>query len=232
MTALLVVMTFLAFILIDYFVAERREARELLAAKAVPERLPATAAVAAPPRMEPAMVGGFRVPENLRYHPGHTWALRESANLVRVGLDDFAARLLGKVERISLPQRGQWVRQGQKIVSLQRDGSKLEMVSPIEGAVTEINEAVLADPGLAQRDPYVEGWLLRVDSPEAKVSFRNLLGGSLARWWTEESATRLQRLMPGALGALAQDGGVALADLSSQLTDEQWKEIGREFFLS
>ncbi|HJT01822.1 MAG TPA: glycine cleavage system protein H, partial [Terriglobales bacterium] len=183
-------------------------------------------------RLQPSLVGGFQVPDNLRYHPGHTWALNESPTLVRVGMDDFASKLAGKIERITLPQRGQWLRQGQKIWTLYRDGTGVDMVSPVEGSVAEINEAVLLDPDLASRDPYGEGWVVTVQSPDAKTNFRNLLGGALARWWTEESGSRLQRLMPAALGALAQDGGVAMADLTSQMPDQEWVKVTREFFLT
>jgi glycine cleavage system H lipoate-binding protein len=147
-------------------------------------------------------------------------------------MDDFASKLAGKIERITLPQRGQWLRQGQKIWTLYRDGTGVDMVSPIEGSVAEINEAVLLDPDLASRDPYGEGWVVTVQSPDAKTNFRNLLGGALARWWTEESGSRLQRLMPAALGALAQDGGVAMADLTSQMPDQEWVKVTREFFLT
>jgi hypothetical protein len=105
-------------------------------------------------------------------------------------------------------------------------------VSPIEGSVADINEAVVADPKLALREPYGEGWLVTVQSPDAKTNFRNLLTGSLARWWTEESASRLQRRMPTALGALAQDGGVAVDNLAAQMPDKDWAQIAKEFFLS
>jgi len=109
---------------------------------------------------------------------------------------------------------------------------KIDMVSPIEGSVADINDAVANDPVLIGKDPYGEGWLVTVQSPDAKTNFRNLLGGALARWWTEESSVRLQRLMPSAIGALAQDGGVALDDVASTLPDEQWVKVTREFFLT
>ena len=108
------------------------------------------------------MIAGFQVPENVRYHAGHTWALSESRELVRVGIDDFAAKLVGKIESINLPQRGRWVRQGQKIWTIFRDGKSVDMVSPIEGTVTAINEAVLQNPELARKDPYGDGWLVKV----------------------------------------------------------------------
>jgi glycine cleavage system H lipoate-binding protein len=185
------------------------------------------------PRLQPALVGGFAVPENLRYHPGHTWALSESPNLVRVGMDDFASKLTGKLESITLPQRGQWIRQGGKICTLYRDDCAVDMVSPIEGTVSDINLALVKDPKLALRDPYGEGWLVTVQAPDAKTSFKNLFGGPLARWWTEESASRLQRHMPIAMaGALAQDGGVAMNDLSTHIPGHEWMSLAKEFFLS
>jgi glycine cleavage system H lipoate-binding protein len=147
-------------------------------------------------------------------------------------MDDFAAKLAGKVEHVNLPQRGQWIRQGQKVWSLVRNGVKIDMVSPIEGSVADINDTVANDPVLIGKDPYGEGWLVTVQSPDAKTNFRNLLGGALARWWTEESSMRLQRLMPSALGALAQDGGVALDDVACTLPEEQWVRVTREFFLT
>jgi glycine cleavage system H lipoate-binding protein len=224
MTVILVLLTFVTFLLIDHFYSRRH----VVVQPAI--QLARNAAPA--PRPQPGLVGGFQVPENLRYHPGHTWALNESPSLVRVGMDDFASKLTGKVEHISLPQRGQWIRQGQKICTLHRDGTTVDMVSPIEGSIADINEAIVQDPKLALREPYGEGWLVTVQSPDAKTNFRNLLTGSLARWWTEESASRLHRKLPVALGALAQDGGVAVDDLVPQLPDQQWAQIAKEFFLS
>jgi glycine cleavage system H lipoate-binding protein len=222
MTVLLVLLTFVTFLLIDHFHSRKVVVQPVV--QAVKRE--------APPRWAPSVVGGFQVPEKLRYHPGHTWALSESPSLVRVGMDEFASKLTGKIERIALPQRGQWIRQGQKIWTLHRDGAAVDMVSPIEGSVADINESALRDPELARKDPYGEGWLVTVQSPDAKTNFRNLLGGALARWWTEESASRLQRRMPMALGALAQDGGVAMDNLAAQIPDKDWAALAKEFFLS
>jgi glycine cleavage system H lipoate-binding protein len=224
MVVILVLLTFGIFLLIDYVRSQKQSAKQPVLQ---------TAAVEAAPRVVPAMVAGFQVPENLRYHAGHTWALSESRDLVRVGMDDFAAKLVGKIENIVLPQRGRWVRQGQKIWTILRDGKSVDMVSPIEGTVSDINEAVLKDPELARKDPYGEGWLVTVQAPDAKINFRNLLGGMLARVWTEESALRLRKRMPVAMAsALAQDGGVAVDDITEHLPDEDWATLTKEFFLS
>jgi glycine cleavage system H protein len=224
MTVILVLLTFVTFLLIDHFYSRKR-------AVLVPV-LQVASGKSPVARPQPGMVGGFQVPENLRFHPGHTWALSESPSLVRVGMDDFASKLTGKAERISLPQRGQWIRQGQKICTIHRDGASVDMVSPIEGSIADINDAVAKDPRLAFSDPYGEGWFITVQSPDAKTNFRNLLGGSLARWWTEESASRLHRRLPMPLGALAQDGGVAVDNVGAQIPDQDWAKMAKEFFLS
>lgn len=223
MTVILVLLTFAIFLLIDYARGQKSMAKQ---------PVPAVHGEG-PARVLPAVVAGFEVPENVRFHVGHTWALSESRDLVRVGIDDFAAKLAGKLDSISLPQRGRWIRQGQKVWTLFRDGKSVDMISPIEGTVTDINEAVIKNPELARKDPYGEGWLVKVQAPDAKINFRNLLGGALARLWTEESALRLRKRMPVAMAAaLAQDGGVAVDDLSAHLPEEDWDTLTKEFFLS
>ena len=228
MTVILVLFTFVTFLLIDHFYSKKNVVVQPSLQLAKRE---------AAPRLAPSLVSGFHVPENLRYHPGHTWALSESPALVRVGMDDFASKLAGKVESITLPQRGQWLRQGQKVATLHRDGIAVDMISPIEGSVSDINDALVTNPELASRDPYGEGWMITVQSPDAKTNFRNLLGGALARWWTEESAGRLQRKMPSFAAmmpatALAQDGGVAIENVAAQIPDKDWAALTKEFFLS
>lgn len=222
MTVILVLLTFATFLLIDHFYSRRHAVQPVMQ----------VAKRETQPRLAPSLVGGFQVPEKVRFHPGHTWALSETPSLVRVGMDDFASKLAGKIERITLPQRGQWIRQGQKIWTIHRDGATVDMVSPIEGSIADINDAAMHDPEVARKDPYGEGWLVTVQSPDAKTNFRNLLGGALARWWTEESASRLQRKMPMMLGALAQDGGVAVDNVSDHIPDQEWAKIAKEFFLS
>lgn len=222
MTVILVLLTFAIFLLIDY-VRTQKLAKQPVVQTQRPEPLS---------QVIPAVVAGFLVPENVRYHAGHTWALGESRELVRVGMDDFASKLVGKISSISLPQRGRWVRQGQKIWTIFRDGKSVDMVSPIEGTIADVNDAVAKNPELARKDPYGEGWLVTVQAPDSKLNFRNLLSGTLARLWTEAAAMQLRHKMPAFAGALAQDGGVAVDDLTAHLPEEDWATLTREFFLS
>lgn len=219
MIALLVVATFLLAVMIDHLIH-----REPIPVAEMPKEAPQR------PRLMPGVVAGFEVPDNLRYHPGHTWAVQSSADVVRVGIDDLAAKMAGTITRIDIPERGQWIRQGQRIIAMHHDGRELDLVSPIEGTVVDINTKAIDDPKTAQNDPYGEGWLIAVNSPDSGTNFRNLLGGTLARRWMDESAARLRAFAEPA-GALAQDGGVATGRMIDLVPEGEWDKLRKELFL-
>ena len=222
MTVILVLVTFLVFIVLDY-VLNRNKAMATV---------PVVAHAAAPAHLGGEIVDGFEVPEALSYHPGHTWLTRERKGLMRIGADEFAAALVGKIERIELPKPGQWVRQGQKVLSFYRDGERVEMVSPTEGEIMEVNAEIVANPALLGRDPYGKGWLLTINVPDEENTTRNLVPKRLIREWMRESVERLYALQPSLAGAVAPDGGRPTGDLLAGLPDANWKKVSAEFFLT
>jgi len=227
MTVILVLATFAIFILIDY-VQSRRKARVVVReAEPVAVHEPVLA-----PNMEAIYVEGYALPINLRFHPGHTWVMRERKNLVRVGVDEFAAVLLGRVERIDLPKPGHWVRQGQKAWVVYYDGRKVAMVSPIEGEIVAVNSDLGENPSLLQQQPYGEGWVMSVHVPDEESNYRNLLRDSLARTWMSEAATRLRTRLSEYAGAYAQDGGRPVHDVCAHLPEKAWRELVHEFLLT
>ncbi len=225
MPVVLVLLTFAVFILLDWAL-NRRKAPQAVAARArVESGLPA-----------PPYVEGFLVPERLSYHPGHGWALQERRNLARIGMDEFAASLAGRIDRIELPKPGHWIRQGQRVWSLYRDGEKTDMVSPVEGEVVEVNREAAAHPELLRQDPYGQGWLALVHVPDEENTSRNMIPKGMVRSWMREAVGRLYARQPRlegyALGAAEADGGVAAADLLAGLPDADWKQVTGEFFLT
>jgi glycine cleavage system H protein len=222
MIALLVLLTFAVAILIDHLL---NRAPILIAE-------PETKAATPKPRLVPSIVAGFSVPDNLKYHPGHTWAVAETPNLVRVGIDDLAAKLTANTDAVKLPQRGQWIRQGQKIFTMFRNGKEVGLVSPIEGTVVDVNDQVTRKPALANEDPYGEGWLIRVNSPDANTNFRNLLGGNIARRWMDDAAARLRTLTAAPAAAFAQDGGTVVDNVLDHLPAGEIEKIEGELFLT
>jgi glycine cleavage system H lipoate-binding protein len=224
MVAALVLGTFICFVVVDYFLQTRRPqaAKAVMVASAEPEEV----------SLPMNIVGGFKLPAGLSYHSGHAWAAKESRNVVRIGLDDFAVRLLGKIDQIDLPARGRWLRQGEKGWTLARGGHGFEMLSPIEGEVVDVNSEVLRDPAVIHKDPYGAGWLVAVNSPAADSNLKNLLRGRLAQRWMEESVATLHTHISPSTGVHLQDGGHAVPDLLSMLPEERWEKVVGELFLA
>ena len=93
----------------------------------------------------------FSIPDGYSFHPGHTWVLKEGGENARVGVDTFAANLIGKIDRVEVVGLSRWVRQGQKLVTLISGQERFELVSPVEGVVMAVNKDVVTDPGLLAR---------------------------------------------------------------------------------
>ena len=222
MTVALLLVTFLAFALIDY----------LLSCKHAPRIAKAETPAPAAPFLQPAFVDGFAVPQGLRYHQGHAWLYRERKNLARVGADEFAAVLAGKVDKIELPRPGQWIRQGQTAWSITRNGETVAMVSPTEGEVVEINTEVIDNPALLRSDPYGKGWLMTVHVPDEETTQRNLVPKPMVGAWMRQAVERLYAVQPELAGAVAADGGRPVDDIFEHLPNADWKTLTREFFLS
>lgn len=179
-----------------------------------------------------AMRSWFRVPETLHYHRGHAWAAPEDEGLFRVGIDDFAQRLLGRPDAVELPGVGETVEQGAPGVRLKLDGAAVRILSPVGGEVVAANPEVLREPGLVCTDPYGRGWLMKVRVPRAAVAVSNLLTGKLARAWMDEAAEGLSRLMGPSLGPVLQDGGIPVSGFARELSPEGWPHIAEELLLT
>ena len=219
-TLILVLATFLVFI-----------------ALALKRRKAVATAPALAPKSVPTMLGGdyvdgFLTPPTVSYHSGHTWVVSERKNVVRMGVDEFAAALVGKIDNIELPKPGQWIRQGQKVLSFCRGGEKTQMVSPTEGEVMQINAEVVKNPASLRQDPYGNGWLLTVHVPDEESTGRNMVPKSLVRAWMRDAVERLYSRQPALAGAVAADGGRPAEDLLAALPDANWKDVTGEFFLT
>jgi glycine cleavage system H protein len=179
-----------------------------------------------------AYVDGFAIRDNASYHPGHSWLIQERKNVVRVGADEFAAALLGRIENIELPKPGTWIRQGQKVLAFWRNGEKTEMVSPTEGEVMEVNPEILHNPAVLRQDPYGQGWLMAVHVPDEENTGRNLIPKGLVREWMRDAVERLYASQPALAGAVAADGGRPSEDLLATLPGANWRKTTSEFFLT
>jgi glycine cleavage system H lipoate-binding protein len=173
---------------------------------------------------------GFEIPQGYGFHLGHTWVAQRGTEDARVGVDKFVTSLMGKIDHIDVRGADRWVRQGQKLITLTSGGTSIDLLSPIEGVVTAVNNDALRDPSLVANDPYQHGWIAMVKSPDLKINQRNLVQGSMVAPWMQNNLARLNAMLSPS-PALAQDGGRPISGLLPRLTPELRQRVVKEFFL-
>jgi len=220
MVVFMVAATFLAFVIIDLVRERRQNASLLQEGETVHASLQ---------EMEPQWVSGFQLKPALAYHPGHLWVHRVSKDQGYVGLDDFARRLVGPDARIVPFEPGNHVDQGGKVATVRRDGHRTPLLSPVSGEIIGVNPRLKNEPDLPFRDPYGNGWLFKIRSPRLFAELSNLMNGSLANRWMQDTGERFRHQLMLAHGSVIQDGGDPVEDIAAQLTDDEWRQLTGEF---
>ena len=178
-------------------------------------------------------IAGFQVPNNLMYHPGHAWARMDGDDIITVGMDDFAVKLLGSVDSISLPKEGSKVRQGSFGWLMKAESRAIHMLSPVEGEVVAINREVVDSPALAFDDPYGKGWLFKVRNGNLASNLKNMVPASMVGQWFENIREALACRQPALAAAeLYQDGGELVSGLAKAIDPQGWDDLAREFLLT
>lgn len=177
-----------------------------------------------------SLVDWFRVPEGVLFHQGHTWAQPDGnePGVVRVGLDDFAQKMVGKADKVTLADIGSKIEQGEKGWSLRVGNKSIDMLSPVSGEIVAINKAFQENSA----DPYDGGWIYKVKPRNFSREIKNLLSGKLARKWMEEVVEKLRMKMSPDLGVVYQDGGTPVAGIARIIDETNWDKLAREFFLT
>jgi|SRR5262252_2580894 len=103
----------------------------------------------------------------LRFTKDHEW-IRLDSDLAIVGITDYAQSQLGDVVYVELPEIGRRVEKGKEAAIVESVKAASEVYAPASGEVTEVNEAITADPAKVNADPMGEGWFmkLRLVDPE------------------------------------------------------------------
>jgi hypothetical protein len=105
------------------------------------------------------------------------------------------------------------------------------MLFPLDGKIVAVNEGVQKNPAKVSEEPYSGGWLLKVKPRNLKRNLRNLLRGSAARNWMENSASELRSAFSGELGMVFQDGGLPEEGLADHFETNDWVDLTTRIFL-
>ena len=103
------------------------------------------------------------LPKDLRYTRTHEWArLDAGAAVVTVGLTDFAVEQLGDIVFLELPKVGAQVTQDAPLGVIESVKAAVDLFAPVTGEVVETNAPLANDLETIGRDPYGQGWMVRI----------------------------------------------------------------------
>lgn len=178
MVALFVLATIILFLVVDLVIVLARRRREVAAT------FPASEAV--------STLAPHRVPAGMFLHPSHLWLTIDPRGRVRIGLDELAQKLVGRLDVVRFKQAGQRISRGDTLFSVQVGDMEVPIASPISGVV-EATQVPTGDG--SGTDP--EKWICAVQPDDLSVEIRPLrIAGEAAAWLASEFA-RLRETLHG-----------------------------------
>jgi len=173
---------------------------------------------------------------SLFYHPGHTWVKVEKADEVRIGVDSFLGKMIGKVKVIVLPLSGGRVLQGDTLCSIIQEEGILRIVFPVSGSILSVNQKLKDEPALLTKDPLGEGFLLTLQPKNLQRDQKHLFYGEAALSWHQKELERFKtaivsELSPdqNGLGITMQDGEIRLGDIEKLIDTERYIQLVSTF---
>ena len=105
----------------------------------------------------------MKYPAELKYSKQHLW-VKMDGDVAVVGITDFAQDSLGDLVYFGLPETGDTVTAGEAFGEVESVKTNSELVSPVSGTVSEVNEALMDAPDDVNMAPY-RHWIIKVESP-------------------------------------------------------------------
>ena len=137
---------------------------------------------------------GFGIPGGVFLSDKHTWLTVEQEGKVKVGLDDFANKLIGKIDKIEYPNLGMVVKKGQILFTVYKGNRGIPFKSPVSGKVLKVNNWLSEDLSKLELSPYLENWICVLDADDLDSELQHLKIGKAAVTLYQEDLEQLKDL--------------------------------------
>jgi glycine cleavage system H lipoate-binding protein len=176
-------------------------------------------------------------PGGLYFDKSHIWAFMERDGLVRIGIDDFLQHVTGTITGIRLRETGEYVKRGEKILTVIRDGKQLILYAPVSGVIKSQNTDLYVDPSIINSSPYTDGWIYLVEPRNWVREIQMMFATERFREWITDEFTRLKDFLaaasrsnnPAYAEVILQDGGELKDNLLEALAPEVWEDFQINF---
>jgi len=174
----------------------------------------------------------FLIPGGVFISEGHCWANIIEEGAVKVGIDDFARKLIGKIDAIEFPNLGLSIKKGQRLFAVKQENRRVIFNSPVSGKVKEIQKPLNTYIESIEFTPYGNNWICQIDAEELDSEIAQLKIGKAAVSFYEEDIEHLQDLKKKIKTGKDEDqtnGQLYIGEME-KLDDVSWKRYSEEFF--
>jgi glycine cleavage system H lipoate-binding protein len=177
-------------------------------------------------------IHGFKIPQGYYLHRGHAWVKIEEDSEVRVGLDDFALKLMGPPDTIVPPLVGKAITRNDAQITLNRGKNSARVLSPVNGVVTAVNPAVRKQGKQAAQNPYSDGWVMRIHATDLRTDLKELMIGGETQDFLKNEIDQVHQAVEDVAGPLAADGGFLGSDIYGSMPELGWDKLAKKFLRS
>ena len=182
-------------------------------------------------------VDQFLLPKGYFISKAHTWVELTFAGEARIGVDDFAQKVIGKIERIEVAPLGSEIKKGDTLMTVFNGSRMLSIPAPITGKVLTVNDSLLDSPNSLHQDPYLAGWVAVVIPKNISSELHFLAIADEAAKWLRKEVSRFRDFIkaqsqigvPAPAGITMLDGGAPLNGVLEQFNENTWNAFQQEF---
>ena len=186
--------------------------------------------VASPAELERSVEGEFSIPGGVLISSGHCWASLAEDGTARIGLDDFAKKLLGSVDSIDFPNIGMKVKAGQPLFSVNQGHRRAQFHAPLSGKVVNVNEDLRENRTMLEETPFGESWVCVIEGDDLDTELPKLKIGKSAVAFIQEDINRFQEFAKQASNQEDFDPETLCIGAIENLDDAGWEASVKQFF--
>jgi len=173
--------------------------------------------------------GEFAIPGGVFISESHCWAAVGQDGIVKIGIDDFAKKIIGKIDGIDFPNLGMVVAKGQPLFNVKQGNKIVQFASPVSGLVKALNHNLAEDLEALDFTPYEKNWVCSIDAENLDTELPELKIGKNAVNFYQEEIDRYISKMKELKKDEAKDNELYIGELEN-LTEKDWYIITGEFF--
>jgi CheY-like chemotaxis protein/glycine cleavage system H lipoate-binding protein len=185
--------------------------------------------------VESVRANEFAIPGGVFIAPGHCWAAVDENGETRVGIDDFAKKLIGGIDEVILPNLGMIVKRGQHLFSVRHGKRRITFRAPLTGKVVNTNTSLSRSTEALDKTPYENNWVCVIDADQLDAELPQLkIGNSAVAFYGDElnrfrtMARKMTRTTTE--GSEEHQGDVMYAGELQDFNDRDYEEIVSAFF--